>query len=281
MRLCILAIVMLLGIGTSPAQRSSGASELAQTELSFSNSATARGINPAFLAYFGDDGIMFLPLPVNARNALSTDPGTPGSLVWRPTRVLVSASNDIGFSTGPSEYRPAGSDTTSHFAHFFSIWKRDRVGDWKVLLDIGNRYPAGEQKGEEAIFSDLPPGRQTHGADLEARRAQMFAADSIYSATVVTNGTMSAVERYADAKVRAYRNRRFPAEGKDSVMTLIRGEKFDRAAFTAGQCASAGDLGFTYGLAVGQAADTSNYVRVWVWNGEWKLAVDLVSPLKR
>ena len=46
----------------------------------------------------------------------------------------------------------------------------------------------------------------------------------------------------------------------------------------AGKISSAADLGFTYGIAVDAASDTSSYVRIWQKENGWKVVVDVMKP---
>ena len=142
------------------AQSDSTAIQLAQKEREFSQSAATRGFIGAFLDYFDDSCVAFYPQPENAKHALTGEPESQASLIWRPTFVEVSASGDFGFTTGPSEYRAGGvKDSTVYYGHFVSVWKKNGDGKWKVILDVGSSYPKSEKKEEKFVAKELSVSR--------------------------------------------------------------------------------------------------------------------------
>lgn len=59
-------------------------------------------------------------------------PGSTAPFSWAPERVVVTATGDLAFSTGPVR-NPAG----ARVGTFNSTWRRGRDGAWKVVLDSG------------------------------------------------------------------------------------------------------------------------------------------------
>jgi ketosteroid isomerase-like protein len=70
----------------------------------------------------------------------------PGLKVsWHVDRADVARSGDLGYTSGAYEMTfndPAGK-TVSDKGKYVTVWKKQKDGSWKVLLDIGN--------------TDLPP----------------------------------------------------------------------------------------------------------------------------
>jgi uncharacterized protein (TIGR02246 family) len=64
-------------------------------------------------------------------------------LTWAPVHVDVSESGDLGYSFGNYEFRSIGKDGKSSIEHgkYATIWKKQKDGRWKVVLDIGNSSP--------------------------------------------------------------------------------------------------------------------------------------------
>ncbi|HEY3173638.1 MAG TPA: DUF4440 domain-containing protein [Thermoanaerobaculia bacterium] len=60
-------------------------------------------------------------------------------LKWHPTQVEVSSSGDLGYSIG--EYERIGKEPSgrpeSATGSYVSIWRREKGGKWKVVVDIG------------------------------------------------------------------------------------------------------------------------------------------------
>jgi ketosteroid isomerase-like protein len=59
----------------------------------------------------------------------------------------ISASGDLGYTYGTFEFRSINKDGKPVIAHgkYTSIWKRQKDGSWKVVLDMGNSSPEPAQ----------------------------------------------------------------------------------------------------------------------------------------
>lgn len=57
---------------------------------------------------------------------------------WEPVKVEVSTSGDLGYTWGNWKFE-AGEESV--FGNYFSVWKRDKSGEWKLVLDGGNKTP--------------------------------------------------------------------------------------------------------------------------------------------
>jgi uncharacterized protein (TIGR02246 family) len=64
-------------------------------------------------------------------------------LTWSPVFVDVSGSGDLGYSFGNYEFRSIGKDGKPSVEHgkYTTIWKKQKDGKWKVVLDMGNANP--------------------------------------------------------------------------------------------------------------------------------------------
>jgi hypothetical protein len=111
-----------------------------------------------------------------------------------------------------------------------------------------------------------------------AGRLGMMIADSAFSALMQARGTGAALQKFASDDVRIYRKGSFPAQEKNNGLELVRNEKPTQFGFYASDISSAADLGFTYGIAVDAASDTSSYIRIWQKENEWKVVVDVIKP---
>ena len=64
-------------------------------------------------------------------------------LTWAPVHVDVSGSGDLAYSFGNYEFRSIGKDGKPTIEHgkYTTIWKKQKDGHWKVVLDMGNSSP--------------------------------------------------------------------------------------------------------------------------------------------
>jgi len=129
---------------------------LVQAEKAFSAQSVDEGMKSAFLANLADDGIIFRPGPINGRSSWVARQSPPGTLIWEPAYVEVSALGDIGISTGPWEYRPARDSAAVAFGNFVSVWVRGEKTPWKVAVDLGVSHEKPAHGGLGAV--EFRPG---------------------------------------------------------------------------------------------------------------------------
>ena len=107
-------------------------------ERAFSLRSASQGMRDAFLMNLADDAVVFRPRPVNGKKHYQSRPPAPGILTWEPIHAEVSSAGDLGFTTGPWEYRQTNpSDTAVAFGDYVSVWRKQSSGVWKVIADIG------------------------------------------------------------------------------------------------------------------------------------------------
>jgi len=110
-------------------------SAVVSAELAFARLAQVRGQWTAFRETAADDAIMFVPGTVNARDWLRRQTDPAQAVRWSPRAVYVSCDGGYALSTGPWT-RPDGSSGT-----FNTIWRRQRKGGFKWVLDFGSDRP--------------------------------------------------------------------------------------------------------------------------------------------
>ncbi len=64
-------------------------------------------------------------------------------LTWSPVHIDVSASGDLAYTFGNYEFSSVGKDGRPSVEHgkYTTIWKKQKDGKWKVVLDMGNANP--------------------------------------------------------------------------------------------------------------------------------------------
>ena len=182
---------------------------LVQAERSFSATSVEKGMRDAFLAFLADDGILFRPLPVNGKKVWEPRPPYSATLIWEPSFAEVSAAGDLGYTTGPWEFRPPADKPDQPIAHghFISVWRKKAGGEWRVLVDIGVSHDKPERGVGSGDFTAGPD----HGAasaatpkKIERARAELLEAERACSRKTQVHGADAAFTACASADVRTY-----------------------------------------------------------------------------
>jgi ketosteroid isomerase-like protein len=65
-------------------------------------------------------------------------------LTWTPVGADISSAGDLGYTYGTYQFRAKDKDgkPTVEYGKYTTIWKKQRDGSWKVVLDMGNASPA-------------------------------------------------------------------------------------------------------------------------------------------
>lgn len=286
----ILFVLILSTAAQQTKDESTFALSLVEAERAFAKASVDKGMRAAFIEYLADNAIVFQPGPVNGQKWWSAQPVRPGLLTWRPIFVYVAPSNDMGYTTGPWEFRPKSLDDkpVAH-GNFVSIWKRQKGGVWKVTLDIGTDNPAPQTSSEEVIIGSGFPhnekGKAT--ANRKDEMAQLLNTNEDFSKLLSTKRPIDSLLVYLADDVRLFRMNEQPVIGKQAALDALvsRPGTLSRLVST-GDVSRSGDLGYTYGsYDFEPAADTSqkesgNYLRIWrkLPNEQWKIVLDLVKP---
>jgi ketosteroid isomerase-like protein len=61
---------------------------------------------------------------------------------WKPVNADVAKSGELGYSWGNWIFK---SSDTIMYGNYFTAWKKQQNGSWKMLLDGGNSTPAPQQ----------------------------------------------------------------------------------------------------------------------------------------
>src|SRR5512134_2869671 len=103
---------------------------LVAAEWAFADSSPQLGTRGAFLAHLADDAILFRPRPVRGKEWLTAQPARPGLLTWYPMLAAISRAGDLGYTSGPWEFRPNGpADAPVAYGFFTSLWRIQANGE--------------------------------------------------------------------------------------------------------------------------------------------------------
>jgi len=245
-----------------------------EAERAFARMAQEKGSAEAFRTFIAEDGQMFLPRPTRAKPLLEAGKIPIGPLRWWPVYAGIATSGDLGFTTGPAI---VGTGPAAGHAVFFTIWKRQRDGGWRWVMDKGVSQraepPGGESAPVQALAAGTPRG--------SAAWAEVSAAEAALAKALATDARRALVDALAPDG-RLLRNGPPPAIGRKAVQAVLAEEPVRMAtAPIGGEASAAGDLAYTYGTASWtdeSGARTGHYLRVWQHRARgWRVVIDQTS----
>lgn len=264
----------------------SAAQQLADAERAFAKMSVDQGIPEAFVANFADDGLEFTPKPENAKALYGKRQPSPKpakvTLDWSPEFTDVSSSGDFGYNTGPYFFAVLDPKAPKKFwGQFFSVWRKQPDGNWKVAIDFGVETPApASEAWPKHRAADRRPYR-ANKVDATQERANLLQADRELSRLAAEKGVLSAYTAFIDPSLRLLRDNSFPALGKEAALKLLGAAKGAQVwTPTDGSVSRAADLGYTYGGCETSRAgklERCYYLHVWKRDAKesWKLVADV------
>jgi len=280
--------------------------DLVAAERAFCRASIARGTRGASLEFLANEAVVFRPGPVNGRQWYLENPPPPGVLTWEPEYEELAASGDLGYTTGPWEYRPDSlGQPPVAFGHYVSIWHRRPPGTFKVVMDFGVTHPKLDPASAPPVPHHEPrvqpplksrrgeqadPAEPAAPASVRGGHAILLSADRAYALECAKRGRTGAFAVHSEDGVRVYRAGALPIVGRDRANSSLPDTLKLRAWEPIGGATSHdGQLGFTYG--VGQFAprdwthssvDSAVYVRIWrrARDRSWKVILDYAVPLR-
>lgn len=145
----LVLVIVATNLKPVSANQTTGAETLKKIEAAFMNAAAAKG-SVGYMAYYADNAVE-LPNGASAikgKDAIARTMGfldPPGNkLTWTPEFAEMSASGDLGYTYGTFLFTSKDKDGNpiSESGKYTSIWKKQKDGSWKVVLDMGNASAA-------------------------------------------------------------------------------------------------------------------------------------------
>jgi ketosteroid isomerase-like protein len=286
--------ISLTAVRTGAEDRAAGLKELADAERAFAKLSLAKGVAHSFHENFAEDGIGFNPQPVKVKAEMAKrpplDPSKPrATLDWYPVLSDLAASGEMGFNLGPSLLKPAPGDEKNKPRHgyFFSVWKRQADGNFKVVLDIGSDTsgPAAGDSPEAWRGIRIEPWTAAANVSIEKETATLREQDAALAAAIAKRGAAAAYGDVLAADFRVFDNTFAPAMDTAAMTAHIKsiGTRADRT-FTPqhAEVARSADVGYTWGtyLASRATPEKGHYAHYWRKNakGEWRLVVEIIRP---
>ncbi len=116
-----------------------------QLEAEFAADVAQHG-HDAFITHFADDGVEIVDGGgINTKDDMRKQPAWPDgtTLTWTPVKAEMAASGDLGYTYGNYVYTAKNKEgkLVTTYGKYTSIWKKQKDGQWKVVVDMGNSSP--------------------------------------------------------------------------------------------------------------------------------------------
>ena len=282
----LVMLVLILGIG---AQGQTPLQDMVKTEQAFSKMAEEKTAREAFMSYIADDGLLFRPGAVNGKQWMIEHPVPPSDknplLAWQPSFAGMSASGDMGFTTGPWESKADRKDPKpSAYGHFVTVWKKQPDGTWKWTVDIGISHP--ESGGPQTLWHPTDKNEQAKPQDVDPAISLKVLLDSerLLALAFLERGTNAALRPFASKELRLYRAGSRPFIGRDdSIAAVSRIKGWFRFQTIGGDVSRAGDFGWTHGTyslsdTEHKVIERGSYVRIWKrQDSNWQIVLDITN----
>ena len=143
----VLPVLIFSSCIFSPDKKPAGTAAQAKIELmdadrAFSRLSETKGMKEAFLEYIDSNGVLLRPneapiIGADAVDYLIQQNDSTYTLKWEPKDGAVAHSGELGYTYGIYALMPTSKDTII-YGTYVSIWKKEKSGRWKYVLDSGN-----------------------------------------------------------------------------------------------------------------------------------------------
>lgn len=142
----LLAAALAIPAFAANQKSAKGTDLLLQLEAAFAQDAAQHG-HDAFLTYFAEDGVELDDGGgiVTKEEMRKQPPWAEGTtLTWTPVKADMAASGDMGYTYGNYifKHKDKAGKLITDYGKYTSIWKKQKDGSWKVVVDVGNSSPA-------------------------------------------------------------------------------------------------------------------------------------------
>jgi len=289
-------IILLLFVLTVPALTQEkdlppAQAELVNAERAFAKLAVERGVRESFIAYFADDGIGFAPHPHKVKETFSKSPApaTRPAIVlnWAPVYGDIAQAGDLGWNTGPTVFEDTGPEKKLiRHGMFFSVWKRQSDGSWRVTLDLGADTPAAVAPLNTPFRTSYRASSKLRatGASVEEEIAGLLKVEREFLTAAKASSLGQAYQSRLSDDARIHRPGVMPVVGKEALRGWIAKQTMTLSGEPIkADVSRSGDLGYAYGsYELGGAQPQKGYfARVWKRDekGQWRIVIDTVSLL--
>lgn len=145
-------VVALVASAAAQANVERERAALLKAETDFEKARAERGLE-GWLSYFADDTADVAPaLPITfgkeaMRKRLEKEWNPNLKLNWKPVKADVAESGDLGYTFGTWELtgKSRSGEDVRLTGKYATVWKKQKDGSWKVVLDLGNTDPPAKK----------------------------------------------------------------------------------------------------------------------------------------
>lgn len=273
-----LGLLLVLSLGKPTAQTDTQALQrMVASERAFAAATAELGVRDGFLAFFAEDSIQIRRQGAEvtlapARDGLAAQalPKLPiaNQLIWEPFTGHVSSDGTLGWLTGAFVQFNQAQKTTVGQGAYFSVWKRQSNGTWRVWLDEGIRLPQ--------IWLNASPFRVAPEPD---EGTAGVANEEIADVERTLSSDAAAWRARLAAGVRLHRDGVMPLVGRDAVVDWAASQPVRTCVPIRTESAASGDLAVVIGACNVSPTVRGSVVRVWKRStgGRWRIVFQTES----
>lgn len=273
---CAFALLTLAGAGGETVDLEKAVNSLVDAERNYNKLAAEKGFRAASMEVFAAEGVAFAPKPVNGRKHWEKETEDP-VLSWQPIFASISRDGEMGYTTGPWEFRKARKDQQAQaFGQYITIWRKGSGGAWKVVVDVGIEHSQPKEPPEdvETFLPDFPVARP------ESVREKLQETEKGFAESLAKDAGAAVLAKASDI-VRIFRRGEFPGVGKTAAQIMLGSDHGKEIRARAGSGMSrSNDLAYSYGEYSSERANVTEhgvYLSIWQLDlsSEWRLVLDL------
>ncbi len=277
--------LVCLAMTSTLAQQSSNPdlNAMVEAERAFAKMAKEQNTRDAFLYYMVDNVITSgKEGPIIGKVEIRKQQIDNGWLKWDVAFADINNKGDLGYTTGPWEFRSNKTDKDPvAYGEFNSIWRKQSDGTWKNVCDIG----ASHGKGVSVDSIQFSAGDDRGLSYVVHDSENIGYSDQEFNNRLVRN-PRKAYSKFLADKARIIRKGSLPAvtpELREKYLNNI--ERITNATSMGGYMPQSGDLGFTYGKATIEStvngkkiSSTATYLRVWkTYKMQYEIVLDVLT----
>lgn len=263
--LLITAVMLTRVIAAQPSK------EVVSAELAFANTARTETMKKAFLRYMDSSAVVFEHGSIHNGIAYwSKEEESEGKLLWHPSFYGMSVSNDMGFTTGPWEYRATMNDSVTGSGQYTTVWIRNKKGEWKFLVDLGIHYRG-------SLFENQALSSCSSLSPSSIPDTSIFAIENKFIQAFTLNRQQASLQ-YLHADSWLNIDGKHPIQNNTAIVSELAGLPAETSFQPiAGGMSSAHDLAYIYGT-IQYSHKKENYLRIW-GNGEggWRVLLQVIK----
>lgn len=207
-----------------------------------------------------------------AREVWAAKKVNASKLIWDPSFAVISTAGDLGITTGPWQFKPAGKDSVVASGEFTTVWvKRD--SGWRWVVDMGIDH------NQEVVFTPVVASIELGHVERSGYDAAryMLMAEQNFIKSYSTNGK-EAYNEVADKDIYFNTTGFTPVKGQQSIeAALVNLSGSTRFEAVGSGVSKDGDIGYVYGYAT-EKDKKGNYLRVWRRIGrKWTLLLQTLT----